>query len=190
MNEFIVRDVRLAGWKPRGDVVEVDAGTPLSWVIDCIKDRGSKSGGDLKVILMCHGLPGFLSCASGAAKHPTGGAGISAADLHAFQAIRGSLKRLELYACLVARIGSCPECGGQVGYDGNAFCYQLAQSIQAEVKASIHLQYYQDGTVGGWIFRRPNGQGINFGEWNGTVYTWGPAGNISNTESFPYIDTN
>ena len=188
MNTFIIRDVRLDGWRPAGDVVEVDSATPLGWIVDCINDRGKKAGGDLKVIIMCHGLPGFLMCANGAAPHPTAGNGITVNDLATFARIKGSLKRLEFYACLVARIGSCPECDGQIGYDGNFFCYRMAQTIDAEVKASIHLQYYYDGTVGRWIFRRPDGVGINFGEWNGRVFTWGPKGNIIEMRDYPYQD--
>lgn len=183
MPKFIIRDVRLAGWKPLGDVIEVNYDTPLRWIMDCINRRASE---DLRVIIMCHGLPGYLQCANGVAGHPTAGNGITADDIQTFEQIAGSVKRLELYACLVARIGGCPECGNHVGYDGNAFCFRLAKAIKARVKASIHLQYYYDGTVGSWIFRRPDGKGINFGEWNGKVFTWGKKGNIIKTQDFPY----
>jgi hypothetical protein len=63
----------------------------------------------------------------------------------------------------------------------------LAQRTQSKVKASIHLQYYFDGTQGVWIFKRPNGQGITFGQWNGTVFTWAPSGAIIYRETFPYV---
>lgn len=189
MHTFIIRDVRLAGWKPSGqDVLEVNFDTPISWLIESINKRGKDHGGDVKVIIMCHGLPGYLQCANGTALHPTQGNGITISDLAWFEKIAGSLKRLELYSCLVARIGSSPECGKHVGYDGNEFCFKLAKAIKAEVKASIHLQYFYDGTVGLWIFRRPNGKGIDFGEWNGKVFTWDSTGTIINTEEFPYVD--
>jgi hypothetical protein len=188
MQTFIIRDVRLAGWKPGGDVIEVDSGTPAQYIFDCIKTRSKKAGGDLKVIFMCHGLPGFLQCGQGGWSHPSAGNGITVADLTKFDQIKGMVKRIEFYACLVARIGSCPECNGHMGYDGNQFCFMVAQRAATEVKASIHLQYYHDGTVGLWIFRRPDGSGINFGEWNGKVFTWAPNGSISKTEEFPYKD--
>lgn len=188
MHTFIIRDVRLAGWKPPGDVLEVNYDTPIGWVMDSINNRSKEHGGDLKVIMMCHGLPGFLQCANGTTLHPQIGNGISISDLPWFKKISGALKRLELYSCLVARIGSSPECGGATAYDGNAFCFKLAQTIQAEVKASIHLQYYNDGTVGLWVFKRPNGNGINFGEWNGKVFTWDKTGKIIDTQEFPYED--
>jgi hypothetical protein len=184
---FIVRDVRLAGYKPRGDCLEVDQSTPLRWIIDNIKDRAAKNPGNLKVIFMAHGLPGYIQCGLGAFTHPTAGPGITVADLNLFDEIRGSAEQLSIYSCLVARIGTCPECDGHVGYDGNQLCFMLAQRTQAKVKASIHLQYYFDGTVGAWIFKRPNGQGITFGQWNGTVFTWGPTGAILYRETFPYV---
>ncbi|MGI8641838.1 MAG: hypothetical protein ACR2MG_18060 [Pyrinomonadaceae bacterium] len=183
MSTFIIRDVRLEGWKPPGDVIEVNFDTPLQWLVDSINKRASS---DLKVIIMCHGLPGYLQCANGIVGHPTVGNGITDADIPMFEKIAGSLWRLELYSCLVARIGGCPESGNDIGYDGNAFCFKLAQAIKAQVKASIHLQYYNDGTVGKWVFRRPNGKGINFRQWNGTVFTWNKNGKIISTEVFPY----
>lgn len=189
MHTFIIRDVRLHGWTPSGDVIEVNFDTPIGYVMDCINERGKKHNGDLNVIFMCHGAPGYLQCANGTALHPTEGNGITINDLQWFRQISGSLKRLELYSCLVARIGKAPESSVVVGYDGNEFCYRLAQTIQAEVKASIHLQYYYDGTIGLWCFRRPNGDGISFGHWNGTVYTWDKTGAIINVEEFPYKET-
>lgn len=181
MAEFIVRDVRLHGWRPTG-ALEVNFDTPLQWVIDNIKSRASS---DLIVKLMCHGLPGFLLFANGAASHPTAGNGVSASDLGTFSQIKGMVKRLEFHACLVARIGSCQECNGHTGYDGNAFCYQMAQTIGAEVKASIHLQYYQKGHL---TDGTPIAGGINFGNWNGRVFTWNADGSIQKMEDFPYKD--
>jgi hypothetical protein len=186
MHTFIVRDMRLAGWKPQGDVLEVDANTPLQWVIDNIKKRGAEKSGDVKVIFMAHGLPGYVQCANGIPGHREAGNGITINDVPTFAAIAGSVKRIEFYSCLTARIGAAPEAPGMSGADGNAFCFTMAQATKAEVKASIHLQYYNKGTVGQWIFKRPSGKGINFGEWNGKVFTWGAAGNIINTEQFPY----
>jgi hypothetical protein len=188
MHTFIIRDVRLKGYKPLGDVLEVDSATPLGWIIDSINKRGTDHGGDVKLIFMCHGLPGYLQCANGVTPHPQAGNGITANDLTTFGKIAGSVKRIEFYACLVARIGGCPECNGMTGYDGNNFCYKMAQTTKAEVQASIHLQYYYTGEVGFWIFKRPDGKGINFGHWNGKVFTWAPAGNIIKTEDFPYTE--
>jgi hypothetical protein len=186
LKSYIIRDTRLHGYRPTGDVLEVDSGTPVGYMMDMILNRSKKCGGNLKVIFMAHGLPGFIQCGMGAHKHPAT-TGISIADLGQFAKIRGAIKQISIYSCLVARTGSCAECGNLEAYDGNLFCYQLAQTTQARVKASLHLQFYQDGTTKKWTFRRPDGGGLRFGIWNGTVFTWGPEGNIISREDFPYI---
>jgi hypothetical protein len=184
---FIVRDVRLAGYRPNGDVIEVTGDTPFRYVIDMIIDRGRTRNGNVRAIFMAHGLPGFIQCANGRMPHPTAGPGIGITDLDQFSRLKGYIKQITFYSCLVARIGTCFECGGDEGYDGNAFCYRLAKATNARVKASIHLQYYDEGAAN-YSFKRPNGQAIQFGHWNGTVFTWGPDGSIIRTEQWPYID--
>jgi hypothetical protein len=122
---FIVRDVRLQGWRPNGDVLEVNFDTPLGWVLDNIVQRG---GSDLTVQFMCHGLPGYLMFCKGSTGHPQAGPGLTSSDIGSFQKINGALKRLEFHSCLVARIGSCWEAtslGYTMNYDGNAFCLAL-----------------------------------------------------------------
>lgn len=192
---FVVHDVRLFGWKPTGDVLEVNGDTPLQWMIDSTIGRGKAAGGNLILKVMSHGLPGFVQCCRGALQHPTlptqivdpakgnlyigpGKGGISARDLDSLSQLKGQVKRIEFHSCLVARIGPCFEANGHQSYDGNAFCFQLAQATGAEVKASIHLQYY-------WLGKGPN-YGMHFGAWNGMVFTWAPAGNIISVENYPY----
>ena len=183
---FFCRDVRLKGYKPIGDGIESTSDTPLRFLIDQTIIRGKASGGSLLLRIMCHGLPGYLQCCRGSVPHPTAGPGITAADLPTFKSLRGGVARIELHSCLVARIGACPEAtalGHTVAYDGNAFCFRLAQATQAQVKASIHVQWYRDGTfVGG----KPTGSGIDFGHWNGRVFTWDGTGKIVDINDFPY----
>jgi hypothetical protein len=192
---FIVHDVRLFGWKPHGDVLEVNGDTPLQWMIDSTIKRGKANNGNLILKVMCHGLPGFLQCCRGALQHPTlnakvtdpakgglyigpGKGGISINDLDQMKQLAGHVKLIEFHSCLVARIGQCPEANGHQCYDGNAFCFRLAQTTQAEVMASIHIQWY-------WTGKGPT-NGMHFGDWNGLVFTWGPPGNIIATTSYPY----
>jgi len=191
---FVVHDVRLFGWKPLGDVLEVNGDTPLQWMIDNVVKRGDAAGGNLTLKIMSHGLPGFVQCCRGAFQHPTlptrvvdpkkgnlyigpGKGGICRTDLAQLEQLRGKVKRIEFHSCLVARIGPCSEANGHASYDGNEFCYQLAQRTAAEVAASIHLQFYWEGTQPG---------GMHFGNWNGLRFTWGPAGNIIETKQFAY----
>ncbi len=192
---FIVHDVRLFGWRPNGDVLEVNGDTPLRWLVQNVISRGEANGGNLVLKIMAHGLPGFVQCCQGAFTHPTlpvaitdpnknglyigpGKGGMSVADLNTLAAMKGFVKRIEFHSCLVARIGPCFEANGHASYDGNAFCFRLAQRTGAEVVASIHLQYYWGGSG-------PN-NGMHFGTWNGMVFTWAPAGNIASRQDFPY----
>jgi len=197
---FVVHDVRLFGWKPAGDVLEVNADTPLQWPIDCAIGRGKANGGNLTLRIMAHGLPGFVQFARGKFTHPTlaanvidpakgnlyigpGKSGICLQDLDQLAQLNGHVKRIEFHSCLVARIGPCFEANGHTCYDGNAFCFQLAQRTGAEVVASIHLQHYWTGEGGATPTKE-----MHFGGWNGLVFTWGPAGNILEMTSYPYTD--
>jgi hypothetical protein len=186
MNTFIVRDVRLHGWRPSNDSIDVNFDTPLRFVIDQAHIRGQACGGNLLLKIMCHGLPGFLQCCQGAVPHPSAGNGLTSSDLSSLADLKGSVAEIELHSCLVARMGPCFEStslGHTVGYDGNALCFRLAQVTQAQVKASIHIQWYNDGTnVGG----APNGNGVNFAGWSGRVFTWDKSGAITKMEDFPY----
>jgi hypothetical protein len=196
--DFIIRDVRLEGWKPSGDVLEVNGGTPLGWIIDNISSRGKANGGNIVVKIMAHGLPGFVLCGKGAFIHPTlpaeswyryhlkkdvyigpGNGGLTVSDLRQLSSLAGLVKRVEFHSCLVARIGPCYEANGHASYDGNQLCFMLAQTLHAEVKASHHLQWY-------WPGDSTPGNGINFGHWNGIVTTWGPSGNIIERLQFPF----
>lgn len=196
---FIIHDVRLFGWRPQGEVLEVNGDTPLDWVIANIKQKGAAARTNLVVKIMAHGLPGFVQFARGRFQHPTlaatvtdpakgnlligpGKGGICRADLGDLAQVRGYVKRIEFHSCLVARIGTCFEANGHTCYDGNEFCYNLAQVTAAEVRASIHLQYYWNGSG-------PN-NGMHFGDWNGQVFTWGPAGNIIHTHTYAYQEVN
>lgn len=195
---FIVRDVRLFGWKPFGDVLDVNGDTPLQWVVGEIVRRGKANQGNLVVKFMCHGVPGFAQCARGSFPHPTlqpvfdnaytppkyigpGSGGICIHDLPTLSKMAGVVRRIEFHSCLIARMGTCSEANGHTCYDGNAFCFRLAQTTQAEVKASIHLQAY---------WGRYPSLGMHFGSWNGRVFTWGPGGNILKMEDFPYLELN
>jgi hypothetical protein len=197
---FIIHDVRLFGWKPAGDVLEVNGDTPLQWPIDVAIAKGKEVGGNLTLRIMAHGLPGFVQFARGRFTHPTlspsvvdpakgnlyigpGKSGICVTDLNELAQLKGHVKRIEFHSCLVARIGPCFEASGHAGYDGNAFCYQLAQRTGAEVVASIHLQYYWTGDEVNNLTHE-----MNFGRWNGLVFTWGPAGNIIDTTLYPYTE--
>jgi hypothetical protein len=102
--------------------------------------------------------------------HPTAGSGITAADISTLAKLAGKVTSIEIHACLVARIGTCSECGGHQGFDGNAFCFKLAQATKARVKASLHIQF---------------GAGNEDCGWAGTVFAWNSKGAIINRTDYP-----
>ena len=163
----VFRDLRLAG-KFVADTAfrPVDENTNLDWIVkQCLKERGT-----VQLQFWSHGLPGYVQCGRGVADHPTAGPGITAADIATLARLAGKVTSIEFRCCLVARIGTCFECGGHRGYDGNAFCFRVAQAVRATVKASLHLQY---------------GEGNQDCGWAGTVFTWNAKGQIVNRNDYP-----
>lgn len=167
MSFLMITDKRLGRvMPPRTYNVEVDETFDLRWLADLVLSQPHA----ITLIFSSHGRPGFAQCCKGAVAHPTAGPGISVHDLPTFARMRKKINAIEFRSCLVARIGTAPECQGEVGWDGNAFCYRLAQAARATVKASLHLQYGDSGEFCGWA---------------GTVFTWGASGSIINRTDYP-----
>lgn len=162
-----VTDKRLGVNMPRPmNSLAVDGGFPLARLADIVLRQPHA----VTLIFASHGLPGYVQCCNGAVPHPTAGPGITINDLPIFEKMRKKLNAIEFQCCLVARMGTCFECGGHIGYDGNEFCFKLAMTARATVKASLHLQY---------------GGSNEYCTWSGTVFTWGPSGNIINRTDYP-----
>lgn len=163
MKSIVVRDVRLGGWKPRGDfVLEVNFDTPLSWFFTWVKDTATKNGPDVKLQIMCHGYPGGLQFCK---------EDINSSNVQLMSQLSGMIKGIELYACAVAYIK--PGSAGGAG-DGNVFCYRMAQLAKTTVKASTATQFYYTG--------ENRGNALDFDTWEGTVLTYGPLGNVVKVE--------
>lgn len=170
-NFVVVRDVRLEGWKPNGSaVLEVNHDTPLTWPIKWASDKAAESKKTSYLRLMSHGYPGGMQFAHEHIKKDT---------IVLFSQLKGLFAGIDLLACGTAAIddGGCG-CGGG---DGNFLCYRLAQTTASYVRASRHTQVYGHG----------NGpdNGVDFGEWQGTVVTWNPKGEIEKIEESPSGDT-
>jgi hypothetical protein len=164
---LVFRDRRLEGPWPTGTGFQnVDEATTLDWIIKrCFREKGK-----VQFHVWSHGLPGFVQCGKGKFTHPTAGPGITVHDLSSFKALAGKVSDFEFHCCLVARIGKSSECNGHVGYDGNAFCFRLAQVTRARVKASLHIQWGSGNTDCGWA---------------GTVFTWNAQGHIVDRTDYP-----
>jgi hypothetical protein len=167
MAVLVFRDLRLEGkWRSNSAMQPVDENTSLDWMVKRILREKTR----VQLQFWSHGLPGFVQCGSGIVSHPTAGPGISVHDLPSWAKLAGKVTSIEFHCCLVARIGTCPECGGHVGYDGNAFCFKVAQAAKTTVMASLHIQL---------------GAGNQDCGWQGTVFTWNSKGHIVNRTDYP-----
>lgn len=189
MEELIVRDVRLLGGKPVGkDVLEVDERTPIDWPVAWIKSKSESSGykGNVYLRIAAHGYDTKMSgpplwgeirrgIPTPTSTWSQGGSGLQfckenlrLATLPRFAALRGLLKGIDLLACGAAYI--TPGFEGKDG-DGNVLCSRLAQITQSYVRASTATQMYYGLPA------------IDFGEWEGTVITYGPSGAVYKVEN-------
>lgn len=194
---LVVRDVRLHGYRPKGDhVLEVNFDTPLSWPIDWAQKKAKEYKGDVHLKIMAHGTGMEIECKAEEedrkaracrieerhkkCKFSQGGGGIlfcrewiRPGTLHMFKPLRDKLKGIDLLACGTAYI--TPGYNGKRG-DGNYLCYRMAQITKTYVRASSATQYY---------FPKGNDDAIDFGRWEGTVLTYGPKGNVVKVQTSP-----
>jgi hypothetical protein len=84
--------------------------------------------------------------------------------------VNGSIGHIYLLACAAADTDYETVGIGAATGDGLTLCSKLARYSGALVTASDAIQYYYRGMWG--IF----GDTIDFGDWEGTVYTWDPGG--------------
>lgn len=184
--QLIIRDVRLEGAKPKGnEVLEVDEDTPIKWPVAWLMERAKVHHSSyVWVRILAHGsgspyLPlatGFSSRRESTDAFSQGGAGLqfckeglNVETIGAFKQLNGWLDWFDIYSCGTAFI--TPGHEGRSG-DGNILCSRLAQYMQVPVRASTATQYYDAATM-------------DFGEWEGTVLTYGPKGNVIKVENSP-----
>ena len=168
---LVFRDLRLEG-KYVSDLAfqPVDEAVTLKWMVNRIQ----REKGKVQLQIWSHGLPGYVMCGKGSVAHPTAGPGLTIHDLSEFAKLAGKVSSIEIHSCLVARIGTSPECNGHVGYDGNWFCSRLAQVTKATVAASWDIQF---------------GSGNQDCGWAGAVLTYGSKGNVLKRENYPMSGT-
>lgn len=180
MHTLIWRDVRLEGWRPNeGDktkVVECNFDTPLSWFVSYSSgyaDMTRKEKNDIvQLKIMAHGR--YLD--------GNGGYGLefcqddlSVNTLARISGLRGKFAGgVELYACGAAAV--TPGSGVGVG-NGAIFCRRLAMTLATNVTASDTPQIYGKGTG-------PK-DGLDFGKWQGNVFTWDKNGALIKKEVYP-----
>ncbi|WP_425246947.1 hypothetical protein [Streptomyces sp. NEAU-NA10] len=161
-HRLVYRDVRLLGNRPAGDtVIEVNFDTPLQWFLDSAADTVAHTAEPVRLKLMAHGAPAFVQfCREN----------LSLANLPLLAVLRDKFRAgVDLFSCSAAFIGPGPN-------DGNVFCSRMAQTLNTSVRASTATQQYTLGSAG---------SGLDFGQWEGTVLTYGPRGDVVNVEHAP-----
>lgn len=184
-----VRDVRLEGSKPVGsEVLEVDANTPIIWPISWILQRAKLYNSSyVRLKILAHGyetpltpaLPlatGFSTTFEPVEGNSQGGYGIQFCNeglnlntIGMFKMLFEWLDWTDIYSCGAAYI--TPGHEGHFG-DGNILCSRLAQTLGCPVRASTATQYYDP-------------KDTDFGQWEGTVLTYGPKGNVIGAAQTP-----
>jgi len=180
MFRFIVHDTRLVGYAPAGaeiEAIKVDAGTLLSSFIQKAMNASERKGKEISIEIMSHGedTGGDLICCK---EH------IKLSTVNQFLPLQGGVKGgIVIYSCRAAMIAKGK--ANQDG-DGNMLCSRLAQVVRTTVKASTALQEYSfsRGKSGG-CNKGPIVSPIEWGEWEGTVLTYGPEGNVIDVENHP-----
>lgn len=139
----------------------------------------SAPGGRLRnLVLNCHGEPGMLELGQIITRH----------DLHYFDILRGKIDTIYILACNFARIPDAdwvhehiPSFHGNAenlahAMDGNIFCSEFARRVHCTVVAS-NIEQAASGPL------YPYGV---IDEFEGLVIWYGSAGNVLQSERYPY----
>jgi hypothetical protein len=176
---MIVHDRRLLGHTPLNYnyVKQVGAETAIASVIGSVAHYGAGHPLDTLHIL-CHGYESNVNIRGRMSTvDVVGGFGLHlcAEGLTLFNATltsrwRGRVNRIVIFACAPADTGPGNE--GTRG-DGRRLCGEIALWSGAEVIAARDTQYY-NGVVAHYPGGRTVGDTIDFGAWEGPVYSFTP----------------
>ena len=168
----IVHDTRLAGdapWHLVNATCVVNEHHSIKSILNWINVKASKYGYIDDLFVMAHGRVSELSN-NGGYGIALGKDEINLGNVHRWVDVKGSLGHIYLLACAAADTDYESVGLGAATGDGLTLCSKLASSAGALVTASDAIQYYYKGMWG--IF----GDTIDFGDWEGNVYTWDGTG--------------
>jgi hypothetical protein len=173
--KVIVHDTRLAGdapWHLVNATCVVNKSHSLQSILNWINVKATKYGYIDDLYIMAHG-----------AENATGKGGFGVIlgsewlildNVHRWIGVKGNVGHIWLLACKAAEESeetSYYSSGVVLKAHGFTLCKKLARYTGALVTASDTTQYYYRGMWG--IF----GDTIDYGDWEGTVYTWDGNGN-------------
>lgn len=178
MQNLIWRDVRLNGWKPNEPkgtkVMECNLDTPLQWFVDYSKSFSEtfKGKDNVSLKLMAHG---YYTAGSGGYGIQFCKEDLKITNLEKLYPLRDRFKGgVTLFSCGAAAI--TPGSGAGNG-NGAILCRRIAMILNTNVTAADAKQLYGMGTG-------PT-HGIDFGKWQGNVFTWDKNGKLLTKETHP-----
>lgn len=168
---FILRDMRLNGYLPLVAstliTANVNGSISLSTAFSRINIAAQINGKLDTLFVLCHGYQNSFAGFSfgGGQGLQLGAEDLNATNVKNWAAIKNSFKYIVIYACGTAYTGISSPITPTVMNDGKALMINLAKQTNATVFAAEQTQ---------WYF--PNN--YDFGNWEGTVYMFTPAGNV------------
>jgi hypothetical protein len=167
----IIHDTRLAGDSPSGNItlIRVNGTTPLSEMVQRLKNVAFQFGGEVRVRILCHGYED--SAGHGGYGLQLCREGLLLSSVNQLAPLNGDLGYyIKIYSCATADVA--PGHAGGIG-DGRMLCSRIARITGTGVFAADATQYYSNSTLFGLI-----GRPIDFGGWEGNLLEFNAAGNF------------
>ena len=154
MASFLLYDQRLWGSPPSRQVNAaclVDASHPMTSIVNWLKVKCDAYPGYHRVYIMAHGADGMLQL---------GKDNFNKSNVHLWGPLSPKVEDIVIFGCNVAK-----------SYAGWEFTSRLAKQVRAWVVAADSTPKYVALPAG--ILP------TTFGNWEGTVYVWGPNGVVA-----------
>lgn len=174
MAEYVIaRDRRLTGTLPNAfvqwwynlNVITTDGATPLRQLFNSVNSLHGEHGKLHTLFVLCHGFAGSstrlrMSGDVGGQGLQLGREGVMHGNVSAWEAIKGKVTNIVVYACAASNT----EAGNEfTAEDGQYLMGALAIHTDATVYAANRIQWYQP-------------QNFDFGRWEGQLYKFSPTG--------------
>jgi len=184
-SSMLIHDRRLAG-NPPGHLADntysVDDKVPIAHAIGWIAEYARRSGGLTDLYVMCHGYESNANVGQQMSTNSARGGfglqlcaeGLSLYNAPLTTAWKDRIRKVTIFSCAAADTASY-----NVGTaaDGMRFCGEIALWSNAEVVAAVETQYYNPSqrSFWQWLTRSNRGGSIDFGDWEGPVYSFTPS---------------
>lgn len=182
-SSMLIHDTRLEGNAPRGmadNNYVVNGDVAIGHAVGWIAEYARRSGSLTDLYVMCHGFEGHWDYGNQATRPEEHGGfglqlckeGLSLYNATITAAWKDLIRKITIFSCATA--DTAPYNVG-TGADGMRFCGEIALWTGGEVVAAVQTQSYQrERTVWEWLSRSNRSGTINFGDWEGPVYSFTP----------------